>query len=779
MQFSVAEIKAKADKALLAHKNIPDGLYITHSFTIFLRCISHIIFFNFSSCIASLAEARQIFLGEIFDWSDYYGENLSETPTTEEAIQTFDAIVNLWIEYARFEVGLRQYKKAVEVFDNALNDSLVSTSAKIYLAYAEFCTERNKNSNAQKVFIKGLCAGLSPGDSANLWNQFLALMHKVNNAADLTLSALYTAVKQQVTDASTLAAIPNEEKAVHESPAPVSGVPTVSVKIEENGEVNTAVSAAGANNAAAALNTISSAAESKVDDAFIVDNNRTSTSSTSSSSSGSSHMPSDNAAAAAAATESSSATTTKDIAPQDGGGGGGQERQQQNCIDDLDAVTGLTPEQVILLHAQRPQMIFSAPSREPMSLGLRTLRLLSPDDTAAVQNYFKCTMQELITCCLAGGNSKSSDKNGEEGITGANTTSILEKTLDILESLWYAQALKERHFDAWMSDLRQLHANEEREITLTAEGTENKLFRNRCVVQRELLNAVINKTLTALLLEQQQVLADAGLPMFTKDFVTNLENDQRTRQNSLPGAVKVKLEGGTSASAAVMDRKDINSRLSAQRGFVCALLSTRLSTSGPVTVISTPALLASTQPMLPPPQGSVVTTANAQSTSIPSNLALAQPLLPVTGTNNTDLVSNLASSSEDAFDYYSQEAKNNRRKKRRRLVDSSGQDVGGSFDQATPDKMSGSGGDSYGSSLSPVSPGSGYGPVSAPSSPTDLVTNGIASFHPNSAIYHKGDGGDGGSTGTGSENSGSKTEEQQNALLLQIAAMLEQQTNCK
>jgi hypothetical protein len=32
-----------------------------------------------------------------------------------------------------------------------------------------------------------------------------------------------------------------------------------------------------------------------------------------------------------------------------------------------------------------------------------------------------------------------------------------DRYLDVLEGMWLAQALKERHFDSWISDLRNMH----------------------------------------------------------------------------------------------------------------------------------------------------------------------------------------------------------------------------------------------------------------------------------------------------------------------------------
>lgn len=44
---------------------------------------------------------------------------------------------------------------------------------------------------------------------------------------------------------------------------------------------------------------------------------------------------------------------------------------------------------------------------------------------------------------------------------GANASGDkLEYILDILEALWYSQALKERHFDSWCVELSNLHVRE-------------------------------------------------------------------------------------------------------------------------------------------------------------------------------------------------------------------------------------------------------------------------------------------------------------------------------
>lgn len=44
--------------------------------------------------------------------------------------------------------------------------------------------------------------------------------------------------------------------------------------------------------------------------------------------------------------------------------------------------------------------------------------------------------------------------------TSSSTNTKAELIMDILESLWVTHALKERDFDAWFNELKQLHAQE-------------------------------------------------------------------------------------------------------------------------------------------------------------------------------------------------------------------------------------------------------------------------------------------------------------------------------
>jgi hypothetical protein len=141
------------------------------------------------------------------DWSDYYTENVG-TLSAAEMGTVLDAIVNLWIQCANFEVSLHQFKKAVDVYDRALIDPICSKSLTIFQVYASFCLDRKKPGNAQNVYIKGLCAGLSEPNNQALWKDFLDLMHSVNKSANLTIEQLYEAVRSQDGVDEALLAVP-------------------------------------------------------------------------------------------------------------------------------------------------------------------------------------------------------------------------------------------------------------------------------------------------------------------------------------------------------------------------------------------------------------------------------------------------------------------------------------------------------------------------------------------------------------------------------------------
>lgn len=130
------------------------------------------------------------------DWSDNYIANYQNSPNSSEAKSALSAITELWIKFATFEINLRQFKKAVQVYDEALSDSVVSQSPEIYLAYAEFYKFRGKFSNAQKVFLKALTVPFPIKVTDTLWKEFLVTAQG-SGLPHLTIELLYQSVLAQ------------------------------------------------------------------------------------------------------------------------------------------------------------------------------------------------------------------------------------------------------------------------------------------------------------------------------------------------------------------------------------------------------------------------------------------------------------------------------------------------------------------------------------------------------------------------------------------------------
>lgn len=266
------------------------------------------------------------------DWSDFYQENCTCQPSSKESEVVFDSITSLWIQFSSFEISLHQFKKAVEVFEKAIVDPICCKALRIYQAYAQFCIDRKKLANAQNAYIKGLCAGLSDTDNSILWSEFLSLMHSVNKSAELTLSELYDAVKDQ-TAVEGVVAEPVELRQPAELSAEelVEIAPQQLVGLDSNESKEAEAMYLVPNGPTAAA-----VADSAVHIKMEVDNNTNTTS------------------AAVQSKESTPGEEEPQEEPQQA------EERRYAAPDDLDDVAGMTPEQIIRTYTARPPMLFTA-----------------------------------------------------------------------------------------------------------------------------------------------------------------------------------------------------------------------------------------------------------------------------------------------------------------------------------------------------------------------------------------------------------------------------------
>lgn len=87
--------------------------------------------------------------------------------------------------------------------------------------------------------------------------------------------------------------------------------------------------------------------------------------------------------------------------------------------------------------------------QEPLISGLRCL---DSKLTSELEDFIGCPLSSVVSS--VGG-------ERDAAVAGSNSATV-DAYLDLLESMWATQALKERHFDSWMAELHQMHSKEVR-----------------------------------------------------------------------------------------------------------------------------------------------------------------------------------------------------------------------------------------------------------------------------------------------------------------------------
>ena len=78
------------------------------------------------------------------------------------------------------------------------------------------------------------------------------------------------------------------------------------------------------------------------------------------------------------------------------------------------------------------------------------LRCLDSKLTSELEDFIGCPLSSVVSS--VGG-------ERDAAVAGSNSATV-DAYLDLLESMWATQALKERHFDSWMAELHQMHSKE-------------------------------------------------------------------------------------------------------------------------------------------------------------------------------------------------------------------------------------------------------------------------------------------------------------------------------
>lgn len=102
-------------------------------------------------------EAREIFQSGLFGQIEAYELEESEmTYSPEFKTYLLDQIITTWSYFCDMEIQLRQFKQATKVFESAVSCPVASQKGLLWIKYAEFCTSRNKLSNARKVYVRAI-----------------------------------------------------------------------------------------------------------------------------------------------------------------------------------------------------------------------------------------------------------------------------------------------------------------------------------------------------------------------------------------------------------------------------------------------------------------------------------------------------------------------------------------------------------------------------------------------------------------------------------------------
>ena len=478
----------------------------------------------------NVEEARGVYMAAIMDVGDCL---LSIEEDNEIRPGVLEYAITLWKAYAQMEISLRQWKKAVEVYENALKDQFVSKFGSIYKTYSNYCRDRNRLQSAKRVLVTGLSVVSSQTDVDVLWKELL-LLEQLKNP-EITLNDLVGEISSQVGEVENNVSLPSEglneaiKNALSDTEDGAEAKISDDMSFSEHGHAP------------------SSSSSSSTVNVMTIDNPNPKIDSLASN--GDKHgtlhegMDMKNFTRLVESIGNHLGKTKFDL-------GGVHARLKAECeYYDLNTLTQmleleeemgagaetgaikfdpetflstddsvLEPMELVQKYRKRPPKLFVAPTIEPMYGGIKHLH---PVEKKILEDYLGAPMESF--------------KNS----TG-NTNTPGEMVVDFLQSLWVMQALKESHFDAWYSQLQDMHGtNEQRLLSICSQKEANakpndpirakcqkelKDFYDKCSVQTCVLDATLNKIFYELLAVQQHILASIGFPFFTKSFASHMLN---------------------------------------------------------------------------------------------------------------------------------------------------------------------------------------------------------------------------------------------------------------
>uniref|UniRef100_A0A7S2WF43 Suppressor of forked domain-containing protein n=1 Tax=Rhizochromulina marina TaxID=1034831 RepID=A0A7S2WF43_9STRA len=132
---------------------------------------------------------------------------------------------DLWLAYAELEKEKKQWKQAVTVYESAVGSPPTDQVASVWTQYAQFCRNRNKLKNADKIFLRALSTLQSDSGREEVMQAYLEFRRSALEDTELTLEVLRERLSLRNMSLSQAPTPAPAAAAAAPTPAPVPPVP--------------------------------------------------------------------------------------------------------------------------------------------------------------------------------------------------------------------------------------------------------------------------------------------------------------------------------------------------------------------------------------------------------------------------------------------------------------------------------------------------------------------------------------------------------------------------
>ena len=110
-------------------------------------------------------------------------------------------LVDLYLSYAGNEIKLKQFKKAKSIFETAASNPDLKNSLKLWIAFAKFYANRNKQGSTRKTYLRAVKQMTDEKNIQAIWKHFLQFENR-SKMVPMSLNELKKLVNQTITPSS-------------------------------------------------------------------------------------------------------------------------------------------------------------------------------------------------------------------------------------------------------------------------------------------------------------------------------------------------------------------------------------------------------------------------------------------------------------------------------------------------------------------------------------------------------------------------------------------------